>query len=375
MRHRIKMSKSPVVVVFPSRFSVTRMRLLASNIKKMLDIKGQKFSNITIDGQVVRVDADDPVIASSVIGLLFGIRQVSIANTTSLDFDDIVQETGQAASRLLLDGEKFLVRVDGKAPGYMPKDAEIAITSKIIQGRFKEGIAPGTAGRYDKLFYVFLGDKAGYVCLFTDKGPSGVPNGSHRDQILCCIYDGLSAVAALGAVRSGYQAEFMVCYRDDAELLKSVRALDKILDRIPKRRHRVDFLHMKSVADDHLWKIAFKMLVRAARERKIGSICIAASPLVNSSKDIDWAARSASDAGLIPHMPLSGLDGDLAECAKEIGLEKLVADVAPRAGIAMKSPSESTAAGITGSITTHSVTVGAGPNRIHDILDSLGVER
>ena len=61
------------VVVFPSIFSKNKVMSLVTNIKKILKIQNQKFHKIRREGDVIIVEADDPVFASSAINTLFGI--------------------------------------------------------------------------------------------------------------------------------------------------------------------------------------------------------------------------------------------------------------------------------------------------------------
>ena len=68
------------VVVFPSIFSKNKVMSLVTNIKKILKIQNQKFRKIRREGDVIIVEADDPVFASSAINTLFGIKGVAIAN-------------------------------------------------------------------------------------------------------------------------------------------------------------------------------------------------------------------------------------------------------------------------------------------------------
>ena len=62
------------------------------NIKKILQIKNQSFNSVKRDGDVILVDANDQVFASSAISLLFGIEKIAIARQTKNNFHEIVSE-------------------------------------------------------------------------------------------------------------------------------------------------------------------------------------------------------------------------------------------------------------------------------------------
>ena len=80
------MSNNTYVVVFPSLFAEKKISLLIANIKKILKIQNQSFGRISRDGNLILVDANDPVFASSSINLLFGIKQIIIAKQIENNF-------------------------------------------------------------------------------------------------------------------------------------------------------------------------------------------------------------------------------------------------------------------------------------------------
>ena len=145
------MSNENYVVVFPSIFAENKISLLIANIKKILKIKNQNYSKISRDGNLILVDANDPVFASTTINLLFGIKQVIIAKKIKNDFATVVNEINKIGSSLLLKGEKFYVNVQGVPKGYVAKDVELSATSSLIEDNKKINARPGTEDNHDKL--------------------------------------------------------------------------------------------------------------------------------------------------------------------------------------------------------------------------------
>ena len=86
------------------------------------------------------MDADDPVFASTAINTLFGIKGVAIAKQVDNNFETIVKEISNVGVDLFLDGERFLIQVEGYAKGFIPKDVEIAATSSLIEKTAKKKI-------------------------------------------------------------------------------------------------------------------------------------------------------------------------------------------------------------------------------------------
>jgi len=64
------MKNEVLVIVFPSIFSKNKVCSLMTNIKKVLKIQNQKLYKIRKEGDIIIVEADDPVFASSAINTL-----------------------------------------------------------------------------------------------------------------------------------------------------------------------------------------------------------------------------------------------------------------------------------------------------------------
>jgi len=150
------MNEPAFVVVFPSIFAKNKQNLLVSNIKKILKIQNQRYSAISTDDDLIIIDANDPVFASSAINQLFGVGQVSIARRTENKFNGIVSTVAKIGGSLLLRGEVFYVKVEGHASGYLPKDVEIAATSALIEKTTDTDCRPGTEAKHDKLIHCYL---------------------------------------------------------------------------------------------------------------------------------------------------------------------------------------------------------------------------
>jgi len=149
------MKNEVLVIVFPSIFSKNKVSSLISNIKKVLKLQNQKFRKIRKEGDVIIVEADDPVFASSAINTLFGIKGVAIAKRGNNNFESIVNSVSKAAADIFLEGERFLLQIEGHAKGFTTKDIELAATSSIIEKTAGMEIKPGTSKKYDRKLYVY----------------------------------------------------------------------------------------------------------------------------------------------------------------------------------------------------------------------------
>jgi adenylyl- and sulfurtransferase ThiI len=349
------------VVVFPSIFSKNKVTSLVTNIKKVLKIQNQKFHKIRREGDVIIVEADDPVFASSAINTLFGIKGVAIAKQVTSDFESIVNGISKVGVDIFLKGERFLLQVEGYAKGFVTKDIEIAATSSLIEKTAGMGIKPGTSKKYDRRLYVCLTKSNAYICIYYDNGLGGIPNNSQNKEIVCCIFDELSAVSCLETIKQGFDVKIIVCYSKDSELLHLVKMVNQIIH--------------KKLTSLLLTEITAKMLVRIATTNNIKRISLSLSSLIFPVDFVESLIKQVYNKDLIPYFPLSGLDDNVFETAKEIGLEKYLSRIKKLGSSKFynfKQSSKKIEKIVEESIMSKKIVlISVGPNNVHEILDEV----
>ncbi|HXV65624.1 MAG TPA: thiamine biosynthesis protein [Nitrosopumilaceae archaeon] len=369
-----------VLVIFPSIFTHNKLDFLVSNIKKILEIQNQKFQKVRKDDSVIIVEANDPVFASSTINLLFGIERIAIAKQVKNEFDTIITEITKIGSNLLLKGDRFYIKVDGSAKGFLPKDVEITATSSLIEKTIKIGAKPGTEDNYDKLLYTFLTKSNAYVCIFSDKGHGGIPNNSQNEKSVCCIYDEISAISCLETIRQGFDVKIIVCYHKKSDLLNLVKIVNKIIPRTLKQKIELEFFQILingTSTQNYLLLVetVTELMLLVAITNKVKRISLAVSPLVFPQFFIDKITAKAYKKNILPQIPLSGIDEDILTCTKEIGLEKYLSKIERLGKIKFNSDTKNNnnSQKIAQQIlkTKRAITITIGPNNIHDIMDGL----
>lgn len=371
------MNEPAFVVVFPSIFAKNKQSLLASNIKKILKIQGQQFSKITTDDELIIIEANDPVFASSAINQLFGIEQVSIARRVENKFNVIVPAIAKIGTNLLLRGETFYVKVGGRASGYLPKDVEIAATSALVDRVVNMECKPGTEIKHDKLIHCFLTKQNAYISIFLDHGHGGVPYNSQGQQMLCCVFDELSAVSCLEAVKQGFDVRIAVCYSTDADLMELVKIINRIIPRLLSPAVTLDFCQIpikQNSAKAMQQKIltVTGILCQLAKKYKISKVCLSLSPLAFPVWLIEQNLDVITKNRLVPWLALVGLDSAIMNTAKEIGLGKYLSRIEKFGSLRFVQVKADVSGLVQKATKTHqAVTVKIGPNNIHDILDSI----
>ena len=372
------MKDEVLIVVFPSIFSKNKVNYLITNIKKILKIQNQIFHKIRKEGDIIIVEADDPVFASSAISTLFGIKGVAIAKRVINDFESIVDGTSKVAEDIFLKGEKFLLQIEGYAKGFTTKDIELAATSSIIEKTAGIGIKPGTSKKYDRKLYVCLTKLNAYICIYYDNGLGGVPNNSQNKEIVCCIFDELSAVSCLETIKQGFDVKIIICYNKDSELLRLVKIINQIIRRTVRSKISLDFYKIhddKKLASILLTEIASKILIQIASKNGIKRISLSTSPLIYPIHFSEDLTKLTFSKNLIPYFPLSGLDDNVFESAREIGLEKYLENIKKLAKIKFHNsryPAKKIEKIIYESIKNKKVvSINLGPNNVHEILDEI----
>ncbi len=376
------MSDNASVVVFPSVFTQNKVASLLSNVKKILKIRNQKFQKIRIDDSIIVLDANDPVFASSAINLLYGIERTAIAKCVKNDFDTVVAAITKIGSNLLLKGDKFFVKVEGYSSGYIPKDIEISATSSLIEKTSKLGAKPGIEEKFDKLLYTYLTKSNAYVCIFTDKGLGGIPYNSQNEKIVCGIYDELSAVSCLETIKEGFDVKIIVCYRNQNDLLNLVKILNKIIPRTIQSNLDLEFFKIiiKGKSSQSFLKMIetiTEILLSVAKLNKVNRVSLAISPLIFPQWFIDNNFKRILQKKLFPLFPLSGLDDNLLENAKAIGLGKYLLKIEKLGKMKFNrytnTQKEIQKCANQALKTRKKISVTIGPNNVHEILDSLKV--
>ena len=371
-----KMIEKTVLVVFPSIFSYNKINYLTKSISKILKIKKQTLNSIRRNGSVIVLRVDDPVFASSAIGGLFGVDRIAIAREVENNFDNVLSTIIKTSMNLLLKGEKFYIKVDGITSGYLAKDLEVAATASLIEQSVDLQVGPGSESDHNRLLYTYITESNAYVCIFIDKGLGGIPYNSQDTEILCCVYDELSAISCLQCIKMGFDVKILVCYSSDPDLLKLSKMINRILPALVKEKIELQFCKMSRISDLVTKTLAITYLTTSvASNLKISRIALAISSLVYPAWFVEENTKIVSQSNLISWFPLSGMDSSILESAKEIGLEKYLTSLENLCKSKfVKRPIDKNKVKKTARYALKNlkhVIVTVGPKNVHDIIDSL----
>ena len=164
-------------------------------------------------------------------------------------------------------------------------------------------------------------------------------------------------------------------------MLHLVKIINQIIRRTVKPKVNLDFHKIhgnKKLAPLLLTEISSKILLEIASRNKIKRISLSTSPLIYPIDFSESLTEQAFSKNLITYFPLSGLDDNVFESAKEIGLEKYLNNIKKLCSIKFhnsKQPTKIIEKMVSESITNKkTIAVNIGPNNVHEILDEIRLD-
>jgi len=157
-----------------------------------------------------------------------------------------------------------------------------------------------------------------------------------------------------------------------------VKMVNQIIHRTVKPKINLEFYKIrvnKKLTSLLLTEITAKMLVRIAATNSIKRISLGMSPLIFPVDFVESLIKQVHNKDLIPYFPLSGLDDNVFETAKEIGLEKYLSRIKKLGSSKFynfkQSPKKIEKIVEESIMSKKTVSVSVGPNNVHEILDEV----
>ena len=178
-------------------------------------------------------------------------------------------------------------------------------------------------------------------------------------------------------IKQGFEVKLLICYETRENLIHLVKIINKILPRMLRSEIELEFHKISKFgknSEDVLSKnsLITDIQIRSAKEKKISHISLVTSPLIFPSTYVEKLQKRVFDAGIIPHISLSGIDSEIIKNAKEIGMEKYVSKIEKfmktnftKSELKLNKKEK---------ISKKIIKIKLGPNNVHTILDSLEIE-
>lgn len=248
------------MLIYPSQLSLSRLAELTADLKLAFASSAKKVrsGNIISENEVLVFEMDDVVEGAAIATKRFGVEKVALARKLpNANFEQISSEIASVGKLKVLPQEKFFVKVQISKDAnvnYEPIDLEFASTGDLISALMSRStqFRSNTGVKNNKIWYplparneieadrtleVYVGKRASYVCIETDKGLGGLPFGCQKVKVLCAFYDALSAISCVSMLKSGFLPEIIVLYTDDESLRQNLKMLGFVISKVNTRKY------------------------------------------------------------------------------------------------------------------------------------------
>jgi hypothetical protein len=234
-KHAIVMEPTIKSTSFMKFLKKSAIALLRSNKYKPKSIKTEGFYVI-----IFLYDDSQLVQASELLRKISGISYIFIGATKKLEYDTLSRGVLSIATKLLMDGEKYLIKIETSkltAPKdgdfiYFKHDLEFFIQTEL-SSKAKGLVCVKDESQADKILYILIGNTIAFVSLLLLKGSDCTPFNFLQDVVLCPIYDDCSLLSLVQVLDSGYMPLPVFFFFNRSGLIKKIRKFDEIIRNYP----------------------------------------------------------------------------------------------------------------------------------------------
>ena len=234
-KHAIVMEPTVKSTSFMKFLKKSAIALLRSNKYKPKSIKTEGFYVI-----IFLYDDSQLVQATELLRKISGISYIFIGATKKLQYDTLSRGILSIATKLLMDGEKYLIKIETSkltAPKdgdfiYFKHDLEFFIQTEL-SSKAKGLVCVKDESQADKILYILIGNTIAFVSLLLLKGSDCTPFNFLQDVVLCPIYDDCSLLSLVQVLDSGYMPLPVFFFFNRSGLIKKIRKFDEIIRNYP----------------------------------------------------------------------------------------------------------------------------------------------
>jgi hypothetical protein len=248
-KHAIVMEPTIKSISFMKILKKSSIALLKSNKYKAKSIKTEGFYLIIFlhdDSQLVQ--------ATELLRKISGLLYIFIGAVMKLEYDTLSKSVLSIANKLLMNGEKYLIRIETSKLTeskdddftYFKHDLEFFIQTELSSKAI--GLAPvQDEAQADKILYILIGNDIAFISLLVLKGSDCTPFNFLQDIVLCPIYDECSLLSLVQVLDSGYMPLPIFFFRNRSQLIKIIRKFDEIIRYYPIDSVTFHLISMKDI--------------------------------------------------------------------------------------------------------------------------------
>ena len=233
----------PAIVMESIIKSTSFMKILKKSAIALLRTNKYKVKSIKNEGYYIIIfllNDSQLVQATELLRKISGVSYIFIGATKKLEYDTLSRSVLTIANKLLMDGEKYLIKIEtSKLPEpkdgdfiYYKHDLDFFIQTEL-SSKAKGLVSVQDETQADKILYILIGNNIAFVSLLVLKGSDRTPFNFLQDIVVCPLYDNCSMLSLVQVLDSGYMPLPVFFFRDRLQLIKQIRKFDEIIKNYP----------------------------------------------------------------------------------------------------------------------------------------------
>ncbi len=236
-------SNCRAIVMEPTIKSTSFLKFLKKSAIALLKSNKYKLKSVKTEGFYLIVFLHDDsllVEATELLRKISGVSYIFIGAVMKLKYDTLSRSVLSIANKLLMDGEKYLIKIETSKLTeskdddfiYFKHDLEFFIQTELASKA--KGLDPvQDESHADKILYILIGNNIAFISLLVLKGSDSTPFNFLRDIVVCPIYDDCSLLSLVQVLDSGYIPLPIFFFRNRLDLIKKIRKFDEIIRNYP----------------------------------------------------------------------------------------------------------------------------------------------
>jgi hypothetical protein len=231
------------IVIDPTIKSTSFIKYLKESAIALLKSNKYKPKSIKTEGFYVIIFLNDDsqlVQATELLRKISGVSYIFIGTTLKLEYDTLSRSILSIANKLLMEGEKYLLKIETSKSSepkddaflYFKHDLDFFIQTEL-SSKAKGLASVRDQTQADKILYILIGNNIAFVSLLVLKGSDRTPFNFLQDIVVCPIYDDGSLLSLVQVLDSGYMPLPIFFYHNRLQLIKKIRKFDEIIKNYP----------------------------------------------------------------------------------------------------------------------------------------------
>jgi hypothetical protein len=249
--------KNKVIIIEPVIKSNVFLNYLKKLITNILHENKISLSSIKKDGFycIIEIKKNDQIVFTmDLLSKVSGIAYAFVAKSSIIDYNILSQTIIQIGKKVVLKDEKFFVIIaysedgQGKKKEFssIKKDLEFFVISELSSVSLGIRHVKNEC-EADKTLFVLIGRDFAYVSLLLKRGKETMPFKFLKETVACPIHEEYSFLSLVSVLDNGFFPIPLIFYKDENQLIKSLKAFEKIVKRYPIKNITLNLFNLNDI--------------------------------------------------------------------------------------------------------------------------------